>query len=57
MALSHLIIGAGNMGGALLSGWLKAKLITPRNLAILDPTPGTEAVFAIERGARARHIT
>ncbi|MEL7232017.1 MAG: pyrroline-5-carboxylate reductase [Pseudomonadota bacterium] len=55
MALSHLIIGAGNMGGALLSGWLKAKLITPRNLAILDPTPGTEAVFAIERGAR--HLT
>ena len=55
MALSHLIIGAGNMGGALLSGWLKAKIINPRNLAVLDPTPGTEAVFAIERGAR--HLT
>jgi pyrroline-5-carboxylate reductase len=52
MALSHLIIGAGNMGGALLSGWLKSKLITPRNLAVLDPSPGVEAVFAIERGAK-----
>lgn len=43
------------MGGALLSGWLEAGLVTPKKLAILDPSPGSEAVFAIERGAK--HIT
>ena len=52
MAVTHLIVGAGNMGGAMLSGWLDAGLASRRNLAILDPTPGTEAVYAIERGAR-----
>ena len=40
------------MGGALLSGWMDASLIGPKNLAVLDPTPGAEAVYAIERGAR-----
>jgi len=52
MAQTHLIIGAGNMGGALLSGWLSSSLINARNLAILDPKPGVEAVYAIERGAK-----
>lgn len=52
MAQTHLIIGAGNMGGALLSGWLSSSLINARNLAILDPNPGVEAVYAIERGAK-----
>ena len=52
MAVTHLIVGAGNMGGALLSGWLERGALGPRNVAVLDPTPGTEAVFAIERGAR-----
>lgn len=55
MAGTHLLIGAGKMGGALLSGWLETGLITPRKLVILDPTPGPQAVFAIERGAK--HIT
>ena len=55
MAATHLLIGAGKMGGALLSGWLKAGLVTPRKLAILDPAPGPQAIFAIERGAK--HIT
>ncbi len=52
MALTHLIIGAGNMGGSLLSGWLRDGLVSRRNVAILDPRPGTEAVYAIERGAK-----
>ena len=52
MAQTHLIVGAGNMGGAILSGWLKSSLINARNLAILDPNPGVEAVYAIERGAK-----
>lgn len=55
MAQTHLIIGAGNMGGALLSGWLSSSLINARNLTILDPNPGVEAVYAIERGAT--HLT
>ena len=55
MAGTHLLVGAGKMGGALLSGWLESGLITPRKLVILDPNPGPQAVFAIERGAK--HIT
>jgi len=55
MAITHLLIGAGKMGGALLSGWLEAGLVAPRKLAILDPNPGPQAIFAIERGAK--HIT
>lgn len=55
MAYTHLLVGAGKMGGALLSGWLEAGLITPRKLVILDPNPGPQAIFAIERGAK--HIT
>lgn len=43
------------MGGALLDGWLESGLITPRKLAILDPAPGPQAIYAIERGAK--HIT
>ena len=52
MAATHLIVGAGNMGGALMASWLSAGLIGPRQLCILDPNPSTDAVFAIERGAR-----
>ena len=55
MSVTHLLVGAGKMGGALLTGWLDAGIITPRKLAILDPAPGAQAVFAIERGAK--HIT
>lgn len=55
MAVTHLLVGAGKMGGALLSGWLEAGLVTPKKLAILDPAPGPQAIYAIERGAK--HIT
>jgi len=55
MAATHLLVGAGKMGGALLSGWLESGLVTPRKLVILDPNPGPQAIFAIERGAK--HIT
>lgn len=55
MAATHLLIGAGKMGGALLSGWLESGLIPPRKIVILDPAPGPQAVYAIERGAK--HIT
>ncbi|WP_298912213.1 pyrroline-5-carboxylate reductase [uncultured Algimonas sp.] len=52
MAQTHLIVGAGHMGGALLAGWLQSGLMAPRHVAVLDPAPGTEAVYAIERGAK-----
>ncbi len=52
MRQTHLIVGAGNMGGALLASWLKESLVSPKNIAILDPSPGVEAVHAIERGAK-----
>jgi len=55
MAATHLLVGAGKMGGALLKGWLEAGLVAPKKLAILDPAPGPQAIYAIERGAK--HIT
>jgi len=39
------------MGGALLTGWLKSGIITPKELIILDPHPGEAAQKAIEKGA------
>lgn len=55
MAVTHLLVGAGKMGGALLNGWLEDGIVSPRKLAILDPSPGSHAVYAIEKGAK--HIT
>lgn len=40
------------MGGALLSSWIDASILQPRNVAILDPSPGVDAVYTIERGAK-----
>lgn len=51
MAVTHLLIGAGKMGGALLSGWLDSGIITADALAILDPTPGQAAQDAIQSGS------
>ena len=51
MALTHIIIGAGNMGGALLSGWLADGLVKARNVGIVDPRPGSVAAEAIADGA------
>jgi pyrroline-5-carboxylate reductase len=33
------VIGAGNMGGALINGWLKAGLLAPAQLIAADPDP------------------
>lgn len=52
MAATHLLVGAGKMGGALLAGWLESGLIAPRKIMILDPAPGPQAIYAIERGAK-----
>ena len=44
-----LILGAGRMGGALISGWRLAGLLAPQDLMIRDPHPGDEARAAIAR--------
>lgn len=57
---THVLIGAGNMGGALLNGWLNgsgpnglggAKL-EPHEILIIDPSPGEAAEKALELGAK-----
>jgi len=48
---THLVVGAGKMGGALLKGWIASKAITPNQLIILDPHPGEAAQAAIKAGA------
>ena len=48
---THLVIGAGKMGGALLSGWIKSGAVKAPNLAIYDPRPGKAAQAAIKDGA------
>ena len=55
MSQTHLIVGAGNMGGAILSGWLDQGDLTAEKLVILDPRPGDAALKAIECGAL--HVT
>jgi len=52
---THLVVGAGKMGGALLDGWIASEAITSKQLIILDPYPGKAAQSAIESGAL--HLT
>lgn len=42
------LIGAGNMGGALATGWLRSKRsgVAPQDLLIIDPMPG-DAIEAL----------
>lgn len=44
------LIGAGRMGGALLTGWLTGGL-KPSDLIIVDPKPGEQALAAIKAGS------
>lgn len=48
---THLVVGAGKMGGALLQGWIASGAVTPKQLIILDPKPGHAAEAAIKAGA------
>jgi len=50
-AHTHMVVGAGRMGGALISGWLSNNVITAERLVILDPNPGAAAKAAIAAGA------
>ncbi len=40
--LSLLLVGAGKMGMALLSGWIRNGVVSPRNISILEPTPSSK---------------
>lgn len=52
------LIGAGNMGGALVAGWLRTKRsgVTQQDLLIVDPAPGDEAEALIAK-YQLQHIT
>lgn len=52
---SLVLVGAGNMGGALLSGWLKQG-VPGANVVVLDPLP-SEAIRSVIIEAGARHVT
>ncbi len=39
------------MGGALVAGWLRARTVTPAELILRDPVPGTVAQSAAREGA------
>lgn len=47
-----LLVGAGHMGGALVTGWLAADALSPADLLIEDPNPGSAARRAADAGAR-----
>ena len=49
---THLVVGAGKMGGALISGWLASGSVSAKKLIILDPKPGDDAKAAIQSGAK-----
>jgi pyrroline-5-carboxylate reductase len=46
-----LFLGAGNMGGAIVEGWLKANAFAAADLTIVDPKPGKAALAAQAAGA------
>jgi pyrroline-5-carboxylate reductase len=46
-----LMLGAGNMGGAMVEGWLKAQAFAATDLMIVDPKPGAAALKAEAAGA------
>ncbi|NTF08070.1 pyrroline-5-carboxylate reductase [Agrobacterium rubi] len=50
-----VLIGAGNMGGALLSGWLK-KGVTGSSIIVIDPGP-SDAMKSVIAEAGATHVT
>jgi pyrroline-5-carboxylate reductase len=50
-----ILIGAGNMGGAILTGWLKSG-VPGSSVIVVDPNP-SEAMLKLIADAGARHVT
>ncbi len=50
---AYAVLGAGRMGGALMSGWTHGRWpkVAPSDLLIIDPHPGDAARAVIEKGA------
>jgi pyrroline-5-carboxylate reductase len=48
-----VLVGAGNMGGAMLSGWLRSG-VPGASILVIDPSP-SDAIKAILSNAGARH--
>jgi pyrroline-5-carboxylate reductase len=51
LPLPILVAGAGNLGGALITGWLRAGAIDPPQLMVRDPNPSPAALSAQAAGA------
>jgi len=52
---THVLIGAGHMGGALLRGWLSGRgagKLEAHEILVIDPSPGEAAKKALELGAK-----
>ncbi|TCL74776.1 pyrroline-5-carboxylate reductase [Rhizobium sp. BK251] len=49
-----VLVGAGNMGGAMLSGWLKSGVFGS-SVVVVDPGP-SEAMLSLIADAGARHV-
>jgi len=45
------LVGAGKMGGAMLTGWL-AQGLDPRRVVVVEPAPSEQISALVERGAR-----
>jgi pyrroline-5-carboxylate reductase len=52
---SVVLVGAGNMGGAMLSGWLK-KGVPGASVTVIDPSP-SETMSTMITDAGARHFS
>ncbi len=46
-----LMVGAGHMGGALITGWRRAGAVSAADLILRDPAPGAAALEAARDGA------
>ena len=46
-----VLVGAGNMGGALLDGWLRAGL-DPAKTVVIEPNPSPQIAALAQRGVR-----
>lgn len=47
MNFTVVLVGAGNMGGAMLRGWMDAGMV-PENVVVLDPSPADAMVSYLE---------
>ncbi|WOI54638.1 pyrroline-5-carboxylate reductase [Parvularcula sp. LCG005] len=48
--LSLLLLGAGNMGGALLESWIRNGIVDPKRSAVVDPNPSDKILAVCEDG-------